>query len=135
VRHFDLPPRAVTARGAPRFHAGQFDLIDFTVAQQTESTATGTVVGKHAYLPPEQFRGKPTPQSDIYAMGATLFYLLVGHDPEPITASHPILEDNEIDGSLDELISRATSLDLSIRYPNIQAVKEDLVKLKKRLSS
>jgi tRNA A-37 threonylcarbamoyl transferase component Bud32 len=109
-------------------------LIDFTVAQQTESTATGTVVGKHAYLPPEQFRGKPTPQSDIYAMGATLFYLLIGRDPEPITASHPILSNNKIDGSLDELVARATSLDISIRYPNIQSVKQDLLKLKKRLS-
>jgi serine/threonine-protein kinase len=104
-------------------------LIDFTVAQQTESTATGTVVGKHAYLPPEQFRGKPTPQSDIYAMGATLFYLLIGRDPEPITASHPILSDNKIDGSLDEIVARATSLDLSIRYPNIQSVKQDLLNL------
>lgn len=108
-------------------------LIDFTVAQQTESTATGTVVGKHAYLPPEQFRGKPTPQSDIYAMGATLFFLLTGQDPEPITASRPILINDEIDGALDELVARATSLDVSIRYPNIQSVKTDLDGIQKRL--
>jgi tRNA A-37 threonylcarbamoyl transferase component Bud32 len=109
-------------------------LIDFTVAQQTESTATGTVVGKHAYLPPEQFRGKPTPQSDIYAMGATLFYLLTAKDPEPITASHPLLDDAEIDGALDELVARATSLDLSTRYPNIISLRADLENLIKRLS-
>src|SRR5581483_12186920 len=63
---------------------GNLRLIDFNVAQQMESTATRTVVGKHSYIPPEQFRGKATTQSDIYAMGASIFYLLTGTEPEPI---------------------------------------------------
>ncbi len=52
---------------------GILKLIDFNVAQEIRDGSTGTVVGKHAYLPPEQFRGKATSQSDLYAFGATMF--------------------------------------------------------------
>ncbi len=105
---------------------GILKLVDFNVAQQTESTATGTVVGKHAYLPPEQFRGRPVPQSDIYAMGATLVYLLLGEDPEPITCSHPITSREEISAELDTIIARATALDTAKRYAVIEDLTKDL---------
>ena len=105
---------------------GILKLVDFNVAQQTESTATGTVVGKHAYLPPEQFRGKPVPQSDIYAMGATLYYLLIGHDPEPITCSHPTLVRQDVSTELDKIIARATALDTVKRYARIEELAADL---------
>ena len=107
---------------------GVLKLVDFNVAQQTESTATGTVVGKHAYLPPEQFRGKPTTQSDIYAMGATLYYLLVGQDPEPITCSHAKLLCVEVSDQLDELIARSTALDAKKRTANAKELQDDLQK-------
>ncbi len=71
---------------------GQLKLIDFNVAQQIQEGSTGTIVGKHAYVPPEQFRGKATSQSDLYAFGATMFYLLTGKDPEPISQSIPSAE-------------------------------------------
>lgn len=105
---------------------GVLKLVDFNVAQQTESTATGTVVGKHAYLPPEQFRGRPVPQSDIYAMGATLVYLLLGEDPEPITCSHPIVSRTDISPELDSIIARATALDTAKRYGVIEELTKDL---------
>lgn len=106
---------------------GILKIVDFNVAQQSESTATGTVVGKHAYISPEQFRGKPTPQSDIYAMGATLFYLLIGEDPEPITASHPITIESSISPELDAIIAKATALNASARYQDINELYNDLV--------
>ncbi|MCC7529756.1 MAG: serine/threonine protein kinase, partial [Candidatus Melainabacteria bacterium] len=46
---------------------GVLKLIDFNVAKNEEAGITATVVGKHAYIPPEQFRGKPTHRSDLYA--------------------------------------------------------------------
>ena len=54
---------------------GTLKLIDFNVAQQTSDGSTDTIVGKHAYVAPEQFRGKTCKQSDIYSMGATAFFL------------------------------------------------------------
>jgi tRNA A-37 threonylcarbamoyl transferase component Bud32 len=105
---------------------GRLRLIDFNVAKQVENTTVGTVVGKHAYLPPEQFRGMPVPQSDIYAMGATLFYLLVGRDPEPISTSHPLLEVNELSQQINSIVEKATALSEDKRYRRIEDLRSDL---------
>ncbi|MBX9721070.1 MAG: serine/threonine protein kinase, partial [Candidatus Obscuribacterales bacterium] len=105
---------------------GTLKLIDFNVAQQQESTTSGTVVGKHAYLPPEQFRGMPGTQSDIYAMGATLFYLLTGKDPEPISRSHPGKEMVGLSASIDELVAKATTINLKDRYACVEDLDKDL---------
>jgi len=106
---------------------GVLKLVDFNVAHQSESTATGTVVGKHAYLPPEQFRGKPTTQSDIYALGATLYYLLIGEDPEPISTSHPVLTRDDLTAEIDDLVARATAVDVRQRFATVGAVREKLL--------
>lgn len=105
---------------------GLLKVVDFNVAQQTEATTTGTVVGKHCYISPEQFRGKPTPQSDIYSMGATLHYLLTNEDPDPITSSHPAKINPEILPALDAIVARATTLDAKKRYANIEELMRDL---------
>ncbi len=108
---------------------GILKLVDFNVAQQKEATATGTVVGKHAYIPPEQFRGKPNTQSDIYAMGASLFYILRGTDPEPISMSRPKEEDESISNGMDHIVARATALTLEERYSDISEMRTDFQQL------
>ncbi|MDQ5966740.1 MAG: Serine/threonine protein kinase [Cyanobacteriota bacterium erpe_2018_sw_39hr_WHONDRS-SW48-000098_B_bin.30] len=91
--------------------AGNLKLIDFNVAQEMQDGTTGTVVGKQSYLPPEQFRGQAEPASDLYAMGATLYYLLTGKDPTPISTIHIAQELPDIDASLDNLLTKLTALD------------------------
>ena len=105
---------------------GTLKLIDFNVAQQVEATVTGTVVGKHAYLPPEQFRGMPTSQSDIYACGATLHFLLTGADPEPISQSHPGKQVPKLSNGMDHIVAHATHLDTGQRYSRIDEMANDL---------
>lgn len=105
---------------------GTLKLIDFNVAQQVEATVTGTVVGKHAYLPPEQFRGMPTSQSDIYACGATLHFLLTGSDPEPISQSHPGEKVANLSKGMDHIVAHATHLDVGQRYDRIDEMAGDL---------
>ncbi len=95
---------------------GRLVLIDFNVAQQKQWTTTSTVVGKHAYLPVEQFRGKPTTQSDLYAMGATLYFLCTGKDPEPITCSHPRDVNDKIGTELDSVVAILTAAEPEDRY-------------------
>src|SRR5205823_10073612 len=55
---------------------GVIKLIDFGIARIFDSTkGTDTLkMGTAGYAPPEQYggRGQTTPQSDIYALGATL---------------------------------------------------------------
>ncbi len=101
-------------------------LLDFNVAQQLESANSRTVVGKHAYLPPEQFRGKATIRSDVYALGATMFFLLTGNDPEPISTSHPKKIDPAITQELDAIVARATETSEQNRYPDSLALKADV---------
>lgn len=103
---------------------GKLKLIDFNVAQKldNESTFTGTIVGKQSYLPPEQFRGTACPASDIYALGCCLFYLLVGHDPEPITVSHPRKERDSVPPELDQITAKATELEVEDRFTTIDDV-------------
>ena len=110
---------------------GFIKLVDFNVAYQVDSSATATVVGKHAYIPAEQFRGKPTPQSDIYSLGGTMFYLLTGKEPEPISQSSPQNHRDDVSTELDSIVMKATASRLDERYANVEAFKADLLKLKK----
>jgi tRNA A-37 threonylcarbamoyl transferase component Bud32 len=95
---------------------GTLVLVDFNVAEQRESAAVSNCVGKHCYVPPEQFAGEATPQSDIYALGATLYYLLVGEDPEPISASHPAKANPNVSAFVDNLVAKSTAPNLSERF-------------------
>jgi serine/threonine protein kinase len=72
----------------------QLSIGDFGAANEFIGTATGTFVGKHSFIAPEQLRGKATTQSDIYAFGCTLYFLLVGHEPDALATSTPREEHN-----------------------------------------
>lgn len=109
---------------------GNLKLVDFSVAQKMESTMTGSVVGKPSYIAPEQFRGKPTTQSDIYSLGATLYYLLVGEDPPPITRLHPESVNEKVSMALNTVIARATHLDPEKRYADVETMRADLAKIR-----
>ncbi len=57
-------------------------LIDFgAVANPVVQSGGSTIAGTYGYMPPEQLMGRPTSASDIYALAATLVYLLTGVDP------------------------------------------------------
>lgn len=105
---------------------GRLKIIDFSISQLFQAATTAECAGKHAYTPPEQYRGQATPQSDIYAMGATLFFLLTGQDPEPISSSHPAAINAAISSGLDAIVAKATAINLSHRYESAAWVKLDV---------
>lgn len=59
---------------------GGIKLVDFGIAKVFTPTQRGTQIGTPGYAPPEQYQGLATPQSDIYALAATLHHLLTGRD-------------------------------------------------------
>jgi len=68
-------------------------LLDFGIAKATTSddvalTHTGHVVGTPAFMAPEVIRGRPADvRSDLYSLGATLYYAL--------SARLPFIDDNQ----------------------------------------
>jgi len=58
-------------------------LIDFGIARWVSQQEKGvTAVGTMGYAPPELFSGRVQAASDIYSLGATMFHLLTGSDPQ-----------------------------------------------------
>jgi tRNA A-37 threonylcarbamoyl transferase component Bud32 len=109
-------------------------LIDFNVAQHLEADTTKTVVGKHSYIPPEQFRGKASPQSDIYALGASLYFLLTNREPEAISQALVRQDNPAVSEELAAIVAKATAIPLPDRYQNCKEVRSDLLKLLTRYS-
>ena len=61
---------------------GEPQLTDFGIARITGGfeTRTGVVIGSPVFTAPEVLTGQsPTPASDVYSLGATLFCALTGH--------------------------------------------------------
>ena len=110
VIHRDLTPDNLLIR-----EDGTVMLIDFGVSNEFVSRATGTLVGKQAFIPPEQFRGKSEPKSDVYAFGATLHFLLTGEDPEPLAVSNPSNVNGAIPVILNQLVAACTDMNPSNR--------------------
>lgn len=101
-------------------------VIDFGAANEFIGTATGTLVGKQSYLPLEQLRGKAVPQSDIYAFGCTLFFLLTGEDPEPLAVPRVSSLRPTVSEALDDLIASCTDPDYKKRPANAAEILDKL---------
>jgi serine/threonine-protein kinase len=75
----DLKPANLMIDG----NSGRLMLIDFGIARWVKREEKGvTAVGTMGYAPPELFGGRVEPRSDVYSLGATLFHLLTGSDPQ-----------------------------------------------------
>ena len=130
--HSQTPPvvhRDITPENFILSDDGSLTLIDFSLASGAKTgRSTTTCMGKHGYTPPEQFQELDCPQSDLYALGATLYFLLTGVDPKPISKSSPMVLVPEIPQALNAVVERATELVLADRYESAQWIKIDLEK-------
>lgn len=95
---------------------GSIVVIDFGAANEFIGQATGTLVGKQAYIAPEQFRGKAVVESDIYAFGCTLYYMLAGTEPEALSTSSPKEARGDLSPEICELVESCTQMEVEDRY-------------------
>ncbi len=124
VVHRDLTPENLVLD-----MRGSLILVDFGAANEFVGTVTGTLVGKPSYISPEQFSGRANLQSDLYSLGAVLFYLLTATDPEPLSVNSPRSLKTEISESFDRLVQDLTELDLKKRIGSASELKERLDQL------
>ncbi len=94
---------------------GSLVMIDFGAANEFLGNATGTLVGKQSFIAPEQFRGKASVQSDLYALGCTLSFLLTAQEPVPLSVSHPKSIDANISEGMDAFVAALTAMTLEER--------------------
>lgn len=126
--HQQQPPvlhRDLTPDNLMEDENGQIKIIDFGAAHQFMEGVTGTLIGKQCYIAPEQLRGKPTVQSDIYSFGCTLHFLLTGIDPVALRSCDPQIASD----SMRAIVGRCTSFDEEPRYRSFEAVLHDLRQL------
>jgi tRNA A-37 threonylcarbamoyl transferase component Bud32 len=124
VIHRDITPDNLVLR-----EDGAIVIIDFGAANQVLGSATGTLIGKQAYISPEQFRGRSEAQSDIYALGGSMHFMLTGQDPEALSASHPRSINSSISPGVDALVAVSTAEDLSERISSASALFDEITKV------
>ncbi len=80
IVHRDIKPSNIMVLPGDRVK-----LTDFGIAQAMDDpslTATGGIMGSPGYLAPELFQGEPpSPATDLWALGATLFHVVEGRAP------------------------------------------------------
>jgi serine/threonine-protein kinase len=76
IIHRDIKPSNLLVR----YRDNQIVIVDFGAVKASEQS-TGTRIGAEGYSAPEQTQGRPVIQSDLYAVGTSLAFLLTGIPP------------------------------------------------------
>ncbi len=120
-------------------------LCDFGLAKDlkmaSELTCTGMVMGTPNFMSPEQWFGAKdlNEQTDIYSLGATLFYMLTGHKPYEGDSLSSVLSNSlfselpspksfvpDLPDALCSILKKMMDKDLSQRYKKSSEVTFDL---------
>ncbi len=142
IVHRDLKPSNVLLAedGTPK--VSDFGLAKRTDADEGLTTQTGPL-GTPAYMPPEQISsryGEVSDPSDVYGLGATLYYLLTGQgpfrgdredilaqvlgkEPERVRAIRP-----EVPLGLEAIVFKCLEKKPADRYATMEALASDLEK-------
>ena len=130
VIHRDLKPSNIIVSGV-RYttDAGMtfssLVIIDLGIARVWRDGADADTVkfGTRSYAPPEQYGfGQTSVRSDIYALGALLFFCLTGADPKPGRDMREQCEAHGIPVPLADVICMAMALDPAKRFASAKAL-------------
>ncbi|MCT7994621.1 FHA domain-containing serine/threonine-protein kinase [Laspinema olomoucense] len=117
IVHRDIKPANLMVRTVDN----RIIVLDFGAVKEI-GTPLGTCIGAPDYTAPEQNRGEPLTQSDLYAIGATLIFLLTGESPQKFFElrgsgyGFNLKGDPRIPPQVRETIEKATESKPSDRY-------------------
>lgn len=123
---------------------GTVKLFDFGAARFSAGVENRvTVVVKPGFAPPEQYDkvNRQDPRTDIYALGATLYYAMTGVKPEESTnrkIEDTLVEPADIDTSIPQNIStaimRAMAVEQQYRFADVDEFEKALLSERKVIS-
>ena len=137
VVHRDIKPSNIMV-----LPTGEPKIMDFGIAkiEAERLTATGQFIGTPLYMSPEQAQAQPVDgRSDIFSLGSVLYemltgvpafegesvtsilYKLMGAEPEP-----PSILVQGLSPAVDNILRRCLMKDVTLRYPNAQALADDI---------
>ncbi|MEB3284076.1 MAG: bifunctional serine/threonine-protein kinase/ABC transporter substrate-binding protein [Candidatus Sericytochromatia bacterium] len=111
-------------------HWGKAYLVDFGIARFFNPVTRGTMIGTQGYAPPEQYRGQVDPRSDIYALGATMHYLLTCRDPQneaPFSFPPVSSLNDQVSPEMEMLILRALDPEPENRFESADEMLGELM--------
>ena len=142
ILHRDIKPSNCFTEETGLVKIGDFGLSISTLANAEATLSSGNCfLGTPAFSSPEQLRAEPLDvRSEIYSVGATLFYLLTGQTPFPAdnmvavmaaalekSAPSPRSVRPEIPKALAAVVLRCLAKPASERFPNYGLLREALV--------
>lgn len=143
IVHRDIKPHNLKIRAG-----GQIALLDFGLAKsdmtETSVNSRRSVFGfTRRYSPPEQIQDLGTsPRSDIYALGATLYYLFTGVKPpdaitrltvlaegklDPLRPAHEVY--GEVGSDIGLILNRAMALNPDDRCGSAEEFRDGLLRV------
>jgi serine/threonine protein kinase len=132
IIHRDIKPHNLKLTANGKIALLDFGLAKAHLGDQTTTQSSHSIFGyTRRYSPLEQIQDQGTsPQSDIYALGATLYYLLTGAAALANSKADPLLGAHQVHpvvgSELSAILQKALALSSSGRFQNAQEFREAL---------
>ena len=127
IIHRDIKPENILMDGDKPV------LIDFGAAKSGYKEAE-LVIGTPGWAAPEQLNGSaPSPQSDIYSIGALIFYMMTGKEPRSYQLDDgrltvdPLSLNMKMPRKMSEVIKKCLDINPSFRFLTVTEIRDYLI--------